>query len=59
MDNIYIVLTRPRKGGDWHTLYAFKSLQKAEDYVIENQRQDERKNACCWQYKIENCGLEL
>ena len=59
MEHIYIVLTRLRKGGDWHSLYAFKSLQDAEDYVIENQRQDERVHACCWQYKIDSCGLQL
>ena len=59
MKQIYIVMTKLRKGGDWHTLYAFSSWQKAEDYVIENQRQDEQKNACCWQYKIETCGLDL
>lgn len=59
MKQIHIVMTKLRKGGDWGSLYAFSSLQDAEDYVFENQKDDERMHACCWQYKIETCWLDL
>lgn len=59
MEKIHIVLAKLRESGDWTTLYAFRSLQDAEDFVIMNQRLDERVHSRCWQYKIETCWLDL
>lgn len=58
MTKIYIVMAKRRKGVNYLSLHAFSSLQDAENYVFENQKDDEQKNACCWQYKILTCYLD-